>query len=437
MNYLPHSNVFFLLRHTCLLFVVMLVQVSIRAQLSVSPKQISECVESNSVTVTATLATNMGDFNLPNPPIMDPFATTTIGIGFDFNFFGTLYSSILLSENNFITFLTSWEGTSLPNYFFAYYEGQLYNSILFPFQDLVIKNNSINNINTITLGDEGDKKFLVEYCTIELDKCSNHKSSSQVVLHEGTNIIDIHIFNKPMGCSHLGGTAVLGIIGPDAANQVLIPGYDQPNTPWTLSNVSFRFTPQPDGTYTWEIIPFDPILIDFNPQYSDVSWAAGSNPTTSLATGQTFDIPTPNTEDYYICTYESTGCDASNPIIYRDTVWLTVKESDTTLYDTICEQNMEDFLWHQHTVNATGNHTFTFITPSLKNSCDSTVVLKLRVNPTIKKTDTQNACINNLPSDAATYNNNQAIVESGVYQYIDIFPSVTRDVIVSLRIFYT
>jgi len=401
------------------------------AQLSVSPDEITHCTE-NDVTINASLNINTGGFVKPSKNSQDFYNHILSDIGFSFTFFGASYTQVHLSENNFITFnLNNFTTdpdstkTSYTDYTTAHnHNGQFNNSILFPFQDLTINHDNKSDVNTATIGDEGSRQFIVEYCNIQLTNCSHLTSSSQVVLHEGTNIIDIHIINKPESCSQNSKTAILGIV-KDVSTTYFVPGYDLPNISWALSNVSYRFTPQPNGTYAQEIIPFAPILIDFNPKYSDISWAAGSNPNVALGTGQNFTISTPNTEDYYICTYESTeGCLSETNVVYHDTIWLSVKESDTTLYDTICEQDMEDFSWHQHTVNTTGNHTLTFITPSLKNSCDSTVVLKLRVNPTIKKTVTQNACMNGLPTDAAKYNDNQPITETGTYQYIDTVPSL-------------
>jgi len=393
------------------------------SQLSVFPNSITHCTSEN-VTVTATLNTNIGDFDLPENSTQDPYAASSIGIGFDFSFFGISYSSILLSENNFFTFNTNWTGTSYISHYFAHITGQLKNTILFPFQDLIIKNNTINNINTITIGEAGNQQFIVEYCGIELSNCSDLQSSSQVVLHEGTNIIDIHIINKPLACGGNSSSGIVGIIGP-TGEEILIPPYDQPNASWNASQISIRLTPQPDGSYSFELIPFNPVLIDFNPKYSNVSWAAGSSPNTVLGTGQTFDITTPNTENYYICKYQSAeGCLAETNVTYYDTVWLNVKPSDTTLLDITCEKTLP-YTWKQHSINTVGNHSLKFDTLSKINACDSVVTLKLTVHPTLTTTKTNYACLNDLPENASQYNDNLPITTIGIYQYVEELVSQT------------
>lgn len=64
--------------------------------------------------------------------------------------------------------------------------------------------------------------------------------TSQIVLHEGTGIIEVYITEKPI-CTWNGGNAILGIQDYTRTKAVVAPGKNC--TQWTETNTGYRFTP--------------------------------------------------------------------------------------------------------------------------------------------------------------------------------------------------
>ena len=136
-----------------------------------------------------------------------------ISIGFTFNFYGVPYTQLVISGNGYITFDLSqanqyspWSITTpIPN------PGILpENAILAPWQDL---NPSIGgDILYEVVGFAPNRMFIVTWCATPLYSCSNLLHTSQVVLYEGSDKIEMFIQNKPLCTSWNGGAAIQGLV---------------------------------------------------------------------------------------------------------------------------------------------------------------------------------------------------------------------------------
>ena len=71
--------------------------------------------------------------------------------------------------------------------------------------------------------------------------CTSTLGTFQIVIYEGTNLIENHITNKPNCPSWASGTAVQGIHNIGGTIGITVPGRN--STAWTTTNNSHRYSP--------------------------------------------------------------------------------------------------------------------------------------------------------------------------------------------------
>lgn len=100
-----------------------------------------------------------------------------------------------------------------------------------------------------TIGTAPYRKCVVTYTNHPLMYCTSLRGKFQFVLHETTNIIDVHLFNIPSCVSifNFSGYATMGI--QNAAGTVATPVPGRNNSYWTAQNESWRFSPV--GLHYW------------------------------------------------------------------------------------------------------------------------------------------------------------------------------------------
>jgi gliding motility-associated-like protein len=301
-------------------------------------------------------------------------------LGFTFNYFGNPYTQIVASGNNFITFNTALaNGGSSYIYNTALGNGQINRAIMFPFQDT----NPATGIATanpfrscsFSFGDPGSRKYVVQFCEMPLFSCASHLSSSQVVLHEGTDIIDIHIINRPAGCTWNGGTAVIGL--RDAPNEVLVPGRNLPMVDWGDQNKTYRFTPNGAGGYTLDSLPYQPVPIIMNSDTSRIFWYAEGDTINPVAIGQNVEFAADENIKYFVAKYDGPGlCTSADTVQYYDTLWVKFLNYQGSTSTEICQG--ETYNFYGETIFKAGKYE-----KMLKTTlgCDSLLTLNLIVNP--------------------------------------------------------
>ena len=174
-------------------------------------------------TITGT-AVNLGDDeNSPN-----------LSIGFDFDFFGTTYTTFNIASNGLIGFgfpspapnIASTGcclGQSLPN------AAALNNLIAFAWEDL--SPNLGGTIEYATIGTAPNRKLIVNFSTIAFFNGAG-SVTAQVQLHEGSNIIEIHTTNITTGGVNQGLT--VGIENATGTSAVTQPGFNQTTANGTI-----------------------------------------------------------------------------------------------------------------------------------------------------------------------------------------------------------
>lgn len=181
--------------------------------------------------------------------------SNVIGLPFNFCFFGNVFNQLIMSSNGAISFNTQYAN--------SYHQWSFSAAQTIPNNSAAFRPNSIFGAmhdtdpeygGDIRFGVQGSfpcRVFVMSFTNMPHFDCHSKKTTQQIVLYEGTNVIEIYIQNKPGGCSWNGGRAAIGI--QNAAGDV---GYAPPgrNTgTWSASNEAWRFTPSGAPAYqiTW------------------------------------------------------------------------------------------------------------------------------------------------------------------------------------------
>ncbi len=232
-----------------------------------------------------------------------------ITIPFCFQFFGNTYTQLLIGSNGLVTFdLTQANGycqwpinNAIPSNL------NPMNSIMAPFQDSdpsIGTPTSATDINWKVVGTAPCREFIVSWYDVAMFSCNTQIVSSQMVLHETTNIIDIYILNKTVCAAWNGGAAIEGIQNATGTVAYAVAGRNFP-TQWTASNDGKRFMPNGAQQYT-------------------LNW---TGPSGSLGSANPITV-CPTTTSTYTCTVTNTTC--SGPIVVNASTTVVVTSGLTT-----------------------------------------------------------------------------------------------------------
>ncbi len=194
-----------------------------------------------------------------------------LDIGFTFNFYGLAYTQLVVSGNGYITFDVSqansyspWNiGAAIPN------PGSMpENAIMAPWQDL---NTGIGG--SIYYGMTGvapNRMYIITWCAVPMFSCTSDLHTSQIVLYEGSDKIEMFIQNKPLCIAWNGGAGVQGLVDATSTNfdivddPILLTPRNWP-LPWTAANEGWEFLPNnPVTSYTINQIGYVPIIAGLN-----------------------------------------------------------------------------------------------------------------------------------------------------------------------------
>ena len=202
---------------------------------------------------------------VPPPPQNDDFWSPVFTLPFDFGFYGNVYHNLLIGSNGCLTFNTSGVGTTpfsasgwntssdvmLPNPNFPNAAQPIPNAIFGVFQDY-----SFQGRNPVTSGinyyivDTGahaapNRAFVLNFNQLPIFPANASGTAglqtSQIVLHETTNIIEVNVKRRVPYIGWEDGRGVIGIQDADGL-RATVP--DARNIgAWTAINESYRFTP--------------------------------------------------------------------------------------------------------------------------------------------------------------------------------------------------
>lgn len=166
--------------------------------------------------------------------LTDDAVTAALPIGFDFDFYCNTYSQFYISSNGFITFSSGGgsgccTGQNLPT------GGTPNNLIALAWEDL--NPNNGGTIEYFTVGTAPNRQLIVNYINVPRFGGANNVTG-QIILHEGTNFIDIHSTSIQSN----GDNTTQGIENIDGTIGVAVPGRNSSPT-WSATNDAYRFSP--------------------------------------------------------------------------------------------------------------------------------------------------------------------------------------------------
>lgn len=202
------------------------------------------------------------------PPNGDDVWSPIFSLPFSFNFYGNCYNSVLVGTNGVITFdLTNnspsgscaWQFTqTIPNPTFP-----IRNAIYGVYQDTNIAsppvtNSALQNVNYYVL-DTGvnqapNRVFVVNFNALPQFQCNDSAGlqTSQIVIHETTNIIEVLVSRRTACTTWNSGAGLIGILN-QAGTSALTPSGRNTGT-WSATNEAWRFTPNGTEipvTFSW------------------------------------------------------------------------------------------------------------------------------------------------------------------------------------------
>jgi gliding motility-associated-like protein len=254
IKFLPLSIVIFL----CLIVSNVIAQVNIAEGDSLKLGCASNCVRihsdfpkplvTNSYTVDSATYNPLTVTGYTTLTLADDSFSNIIPIGFPFCFYQNVFTNCVISTNGVVSFDVSYandfctfNSVTLP-FISTSFPG---NSICGPFTDMDYKTSSV--LYYATIGTAPNRKFVVSYNNMRLfsSSCTNKECTFQIVLHETSNIIEMHVARKDT-CAAAGTASpinfgTLGIQNGTASTSVTAPGKN--GTIWAITNKTYRFLP--------------------------------------------------------------------------------------------------------------------------------------------------------------------------------------------------
>lgn len=229
-----------------------------------------------------------------------------INLPFNFCYFGTNYNQCVVGSNGLMSFNPAYASGFCPWEFTATCPSAALplNSIFGVYHD--IDPSVCGTARYAVLGAEPCRVFVVNFtdiCHYEdpwlFDPCNNLESTSQIVLYETTNVIEVYVQDKPTCFSWNNGNALVGIQNANGTAGYVAPG--RQTGPWTASNEAWRFVP--NGTPNFE-----------------VNWYTQADGL--IGTGTTIEVCPSDASQTYAAEAVYTRCDGSE-IVVEDFVTVT------------------------------------------------------------------------------------------------------------------
>ena len=240
-----------------------------------SPGVIDVCPDDNCVNLAATYTdsydtTSYNVFSTPYAPAF-PFTGGTqvsvntddvwsgnIAIPFKFCFYGNVYNSLNIGSNGVVSFDTFAAGANCPWAFTAQIPNTTFpirNAIYAPYQDInpnVTTAPAVPNINYQILGVAPCRVMVINFSKVAQFSCgvTVGLQTSQVVLYETSNVIDIYIKDRTSCTTWNSGNGVIGIQNGAGTNAVVPPGRNTGT--WSAQNEAWRFLPSGASNVTFQ-----------------------------------------------------------------------------------------------------------------------------------------------------------------------------------------
>lgn len=180
-----------------------------------------------------------------NIPLGDDGTSNAINIGFPFEYFGAPYNQLYVSPNGYIGFDPPLPGNFQPEELPSCDADVPNLAIVACWEDF--NPGAGGSVTYTTTGVAPNRRFVVSWNNVPFfgGNCGGQTSSFQIHLYETTNVIEIHITNKPACASMWTGVSVTGLIGANSGTNCNCGYIEDAYNGNTVSfnNDAFRYTP--------------------------------------------------------------------------------------------------------------------------------------------------------------------------------------------------
>lgn len=251
-----------------------------------------------------------------------------VNIGFPFTFYGNVYTQCVVSTNNYISFDISQANNFSPWTISGASPSPANpnNSIMAPWQDLNPSGNAAMGpfIRVGVFGTAPNRYFVADWTNLPAFSCTGVCFTDQLILYEGSNIIETHITEKGLCGTWNSGNAIHGVQNAAGSVAHIVPGRNS-GTTWTTSLEGMRWTPSGMTAYTISNIPFNPINLGITPT-ATFSWSiAGGG---QISATQTVTV-NPTAPTLYVAAVTQSAC--TNSYSFYDTVLVSIANPDLTV----------------------------------------------------------------------------------------------------------
>lgn len=207
-----------------------------------------------------------------------------IPIGFTFNYYGVPYTQCVIGSNGMVNFNLGLAGSYCPWPISAALLGNTsaFGSICGPWCDIHPGQGGF--ITYATSGTAPFRRFTATFCHTQMYStsiCPGEWTTTQIILYETCNLIDVHVGHKTICMAWNGGSAIIGVQNPAGTSATVAPGRDF-MPPFTCTDEAWRFTPTGAG-YTVGPTAYAPVPDAASP----INWYSGPAGSPPIGSGPT------------------------------------------------------------------------------------------------------------------------------------------------------
>lgn len=283
-------------------------------------KQTNGYVITNPAYVPFAYTTPTG--NIPTEIYIDDRWSNTINPGFSFCYYGNNFSSLIMGSNSAISFDISRSNTgsgysissttgAIPNTAYAP------NMIFGPYHDINPNISSPNKkIEWRVEGTAPNRRFIASYNDIPYfgSSCTTPRATHQMVLYEGTGIVEVYIKDKPFCTGWNSGLTILGMQDGTRTNAIAAPGKNA--TVWGTNAMDS----------CWRFIPNGGVPRYKSAQLLVNGTVVATADTSTSAPGElnlNFNNVCPTVDSTaYVLRVAYTNCNGPDDVIFTDTVFV-------------------------------------------------------------------------------------------------------------------
>lgn len=186
---------------------------------------------------------------------LDDSFSGIINLPFKFCFYGQAYNKLVIGSNGMISFdINQANQANAPNISEALPSSSLPKSTIFGvLQDMYFSLSDDSEINYSVIGNAPFRKFVINFYKGRMSGCDDLTSTSQIVLSEGSNNIEVFVENKPFPCELAQfKNSLIGINDELGDSGMAVPNR---NTGlWEAKNEAWLFSPDGENvvhSFSW------------------------------------------------------------------------------------------------------------------------------------------------------------------------------------------